>query len=256
MSRAPTLLLLLALQGSAWAGPVPAAEAAPTAEAAPAAVTLPGLPGPGLGEGLAAQPAAGAASAAPATSDSELAAQMLKEADAGAVAAEATHAPRRDGTRTKAQPASDSADVGQVQAKKPANKAGGDPWELRDMGKAAVQWVKDSLPWLTDNDSAHDGSPQLLGAADWSAPALAGGGAREGRPGASQLPHAAPSSDLTTGVGYGGSDKRSATGSGQNLVHAVVEALREVLAHPMTWLVAALFVVGGIVVKKIDRRPK
>jgi len=85
---------------------------------------------------------------------------------------------------------------------------------------------------------------------------LAGGGAREGRPGASQLPHAAPSSDLTTGVGYGGSDKRSATGSGQNLVHAVVEALREVLAHPMTWLVAALFVVGGIVVKKIDRRPK
>lgn len=247
MSRAPTLLLLLALQGGAWAGPVPVAEA----EAASAAATLHSLPA--LGEGLAAQPAASAASA---TAGSELAAQMIKEAEAGAATAETPTQVRRDDARTKGQPASASAHAGQVSAQKPAKKVDADPSGLRDMGKAALQWVKDSLPWLTDNESAHDGNPQVPHAVDWSAPALAGGAAREGRLGAGQLPHAAPSSDLTPSMGFDGSDKRWATGSDQNLVRAVIEALREVLAHPMTWLVAALFVVGGIVVKRIDRRPK
>lgn len=251
MSRAPTLLLLLALQVSAWAGPVPATEA----EAAPAmaTATLPGLPGPGLGDGLAVHSGASAASAG---SGSELAAQMIKEADAGAATTEASHPPRRDNTRGREQSASASAPAGQMQVRQPADKAAGDPWGLRELGKAALQWAKNSLPWLADEESTgHDKQP-LPDTVDWAAAPLAGGTATGAGPGANALPHAGPPSDLGASLGYGGTDKRWAMGSDQNLVRVVMEALREVLAHPLTWLVAALFVVGGIVVKWIDRRPK
>lgn len=254
LSRAPTLLLLLALQVSAWAGPVPATEA----EAAPAmaTATLPGLSGPGLGEGPAAASAHAAASAAPESSVSELAAQMIKEADAGAATTEASHPPRRDNTRGREQSASASAPAGQMQVRQPADKAAGDPWGLRELGTAALHWAKNSLPWLADEESTgHDKQP-LPDTVDWAAAPLAGGTATGAGPGANALPHAGPPSDLGTSLGYGGTDKRWAMGSDQNLVRVVMEALREVLAHPLTWLVAALFVVGGIVVKRIDRRPK
>ena len=242
MSRAPTLLLLLALQGGAWAGPVPVAEA----EAASAAATLHSLPA--LGEGLAAQPAASAASAA---AGSELAAQMIKEAEAGAVAAEASHAPRRDGDGSVMRPHATG-----TQARKPANDTD-DPWRLRDIGKAALRWAKDAVPWLSDDDEVHDHKQQVLHNADWAASPLDGGATRNARPGAGAQPHAGASPDPMNQVGYGDgdTDKPRAAGSQHNVIGEIIGVLRLVLEHPMTWLVVSLFVIGGIVVKKIDRRP-
>ena len=40
------------------------------------------------------------------------------------------------------------------------------------------------------------------------------------------------------------------------LLRDVVTIVREAIGHPMTWLVVALFVIGGIAVKRFDRRPK
>lgn len=240
MSRAPTLLLLLVLQGSAWAGPVPAAEAAP------AAVTLPSLSGTGLGEGLAAQPAASATSA---TAGSELAAQMIKEADAGAVAAEAPHTPRRDssGSAPRAQAAA-------APARNPERDTD-NPWGLRDIGKAALRWAKGALPWLDDDAEGRDRTQQALHHADWAASPLDADAARNSRPGAGPQPRASASPDPTNHVGYGETDKPKTTASEHNVVREIIDALRQVIEHPMTWLVLALFVVGAIAVKKLDRRP-
>lgn len=35
----------------------------------------------------------------------------------------------------------------------------------------------------------------------------------------------------------------------------LVGFMRDVLEHPLTWLIVALIIIAGIVVKKIDRRP-
>jgi hypothetical protein len=50
--------------------------------------------------------------------------------------------------------------------------------------------------------------------------------------------------------------RREDTEFDRSLVREAVQLIREVLEHPMTWLVISLFVVGGIVMSKMDRRPK
>ena len=243
MKRLPTTLLTLALYGTAWAGPVASEQAdaalAAGSGASPAAKTQvsaasavsQGLPELGR--------AAGDAASAP--SGSALVLEMLQEAGAGAPGHDAAHPSRR--------PANAAAPV--VVAKKA--KQDDDPWGLRDIGKTALRWVKGAVPWLGDDEPAHDDKPQALHSADWSAAPLEGGTARGTRPGASPTPHGA--TDPPHQVGYADADQPRAAGADDNLMREIVDVLRLVLEHPMTWLVVALFAVGGIVVKRIDRRP-
>ncbi len=243
--RTPTLtfaaLSLLALHAAVWAGPVPAAES----DASATAATLPHLPARAIGEVEAAD---GAASA---PSGSTLAAELLKEADAGAAGAEGPRQPRREDPRG-AGPAAAAKPTPQARA-----TANDDAWGLRDAGKAAVQWVKDTIPWLRSDDDAQDaGQAPPLKAAEWSSSPLDGGNERGARQAAQRLPDgSAAGADPLTTVGYGDAARQKAADPDQNLLRAVIDVLRQVLEHPMTWLVVALFVVGGIVVKKIDRRP-
>lgn len=249
--RAPPLLLaaLLALQGAAWAGPV-ASEAsdsgivgsatgtagAPTAigshAAAAAAANALGELHPGAGS--AATPAASAASA------SALALQMLKEANAG----EAAQPARRDhataaSTKTAQGPA--------AQEPKPDD----DPWGLRETAKATVRWVKGVIPWLDDGEAAEAGKEVVLNHSDWSgSPA---GHARGND--ASRLPSAHQAAQPEDEVVYGEVQRKQLSGAEGNVIREILELLRLVLEHPMTWLVVSLVVAGGIVVKRIDRRP-
>lgn len=226
MSRALTLFLMLALHGVAWAGPVPAAEA----DAAPTAAALPSL-----------LPDA----AASAATGSALAVEIIKEADAGATTAEAPRNPARDGARAAAAPATPTPS--------PRNQASpdDDPWGLRDMGKTAVQWVKDAVPWLrSDEDERDAGRTVSLDEADW-----AGGSGRGAKPGNVHLHATANAAGPESTVVYGDAARPKPAEPGENVVRMVLDVIREVLEHPMTWLVVALFAIGGIVVKKIDRRP-
>lgn len=240
MSRALVPLLMLALHGVAGAGPVPAAEADPAA----AAPMLPSLSAPVLGAGMAAEAPASAASG------SALAVEIIKEAEAGTTTTETPHGAKRDGARAAAAPVAPGATA--------RNQPGtaDDPWGLRDVGKAAVLWVKDVVPWLRSDEDARDADRNAtLNTADWSASALEAGQAGRRAQLAANQPTGAPTVDPTIAVGYGDASQPKIVDPDQNLVRVVLNTLREVLEHPMTWLVMALFVIGGIVVKKIDRRP-
>lgn len=226
----PVIALLLALHGAVRAGPMPAAEAD--------AKATPSLPS------LAPEPAASA------STGSALAVEIITEAGAGATAAEAPRTPRRDAPHT---PPQTPAQLARNQA--PADD---DPWGVRETAKAAVHWVKDAVPWLRSDDDARDaGRAVAPDQADWSASPLEGGAQRGARPGTAHLPTAnAATTDPLTTVGYGDATPRPKYASAEpNIVRVVIETIREVLEHPMTWLVLALLVIGGIVVKKIDRRP-
>ena len=226
MPRALTLFLMLALHGAAWAGPVPAAEA----DAAPTAAALPSL-----------LPDA----AASAATGSALAVEIIKEADAGAATAEAPRNPARDGARAAPAPTAPT-----PSARNQA-RPDDDPWGLRDMGKTAVRWVKDAVPWLrSDEDERDAGRAVSLDEADW-----AGGTGRGAKPGHAHPPAGAGAAGPESTVVYGDAARPKPAEHGENAVRMVLDVIREVLEHPMTWLVAALFVIGGIVVKKIDRRP-
>lgn len=240
MSRHLSILLILALQafaGDAAAGPVPVAEAhVGTSDAR----TTPGLSDQPLNDGTAA-PAAAAASG------SALAMEIIKETEAGTAAVDAPRRPGGESASAVAQPAVPRA----------RGNPSDDPRELRDMGKSAVQWLREAVPWLrNDEDTRDDGQGTALDAAEWSASPLDGGQAGRGaRLASSQPPVAAAGMDPATVVGYGDAARPLGTDPEQNAVRVVIKVLREVLEHPMTWLVLSLFVIGGLVIKKIDRRP-
>jgi hypothetical protein len=241
VTRALAALLVLALQafaGGVVAGPVPAAEASDGNTGAHAA---PSMSIRLLDEGTAATAAASAASG------SALAVEIIKEADAGTAAIEAPRQPNRETVRAVTPPT----------AARSSASATDDPWGLRDMGKTAVQWVKDAVPWLrSDEDTPDAGQSLTLGAADWSASPLEGGQAGRGARLASNPPPAAgPGVDPLSAVSYGDPARPKVVDSEGNLVSVVINVFREVLEHPMTWLVVSLFVIGGIVIKRFDRRP-
>jgi hypothetical protein len=238
MSYALATLLVLALQGAAWAGPVPAVET----DAAPTPSTLAMQAPQGLADGLAAQAAASVASG------SALAVEIIREAEASAAAAETPRSARRESSRAAASPAAPTP------AAHNAAAANDDPWGLRVAGKATLQWVKDAIPWLRSDDDARESNHGAkLDTAEWSASPLEGG--RAGRAGGLTLNPAPGSGDPLSTVGYGDGGQPKPAAHEQNLVREFIDMLRAVLEHPMTWLVVSLFVVGGLVVKKIDRRP-
>jgi hypothetical protein len=263
--RAFAVLLILpwlALASSVCAGPVTVDDAPGQTEGANGApATLPGLLPAAQGEALLA-PGGAAKAAAPAASasgdshasSSAMAAEMLKEAEAGAAATE----PPRKATRANAQAAGPTT-ASSASARNQA-RAIDDERRLREVGKAALHWLKETIPWLRsdadEGDGHRNGPPQ---AADWSASPLEGG--RTGGNAFAGSPHTANPAgqvppDPGSSVGYGSTAPPKFLAPEENIVQVFAKVVREVLEHPMTWLVVALVVVGAIAVKKFDRRPK
>jgi hypothetical protein len=237
-------LSLMLWAGNLSAGPVAGDEAGPAdaVQHEPSA-----LPTPSLGQAPAA--AGAAKSTAPETSNQTLspgalAAEIIKEAQAEAGASETA--------RPTPRPAAVSPVVRAAPSAPPDDAA------LRQWGKTAVNWFKYNLPWLrNDEDDAPSPKGTLSNQADWVESPLAGGIAgRGGRGEASPISgttQAAPGPQ--SGVGYGSAP--SVTPAPQtNLIREFIDAVRVVLEHPMTWLVVALFVIGGYAMSKFDRRPK
>lgn len=251
------LLSLLLLARCAAAGPVAVDEAASAPmgiEAAPA-----GAPGVATAplDGLATS-TTGVAGGRPANNDaapagSALALELLKEAEAGASASDGVRRTPRATAQTAGTPPP------AVPTSRSQTGEGESDGALREIGKAAVHWLQESLPWLRkdpeEDDRRHNAMP---GMADWSESPLEGGKAgRGGRVGAmvpadgAALAEAGPD----TAVGYGSSAQR-APDPQHNLIQEFIQLLRTVLEHPMTWLIVSLFVAGGIAIRKFDRRPK
>lgn len=238
------LSLLFADAGAAPPpAPTPAVDAAWDASgpaAATAARSLPPAPAAAGEPLLPARPGAGNDADAAA-----LANEILQDLEAE-VAGAAT------GTAGSARPATAQTRPRSPRAASTA-EAGIDP-ELREFGKAAWQWVKDRADWLRGDEAPEpsppstsriewaDAGPGGIGAAGFGGP-VSGGSAHAGNP-AVFGPPPAP-------AGRG-----SAFGPEGNPIQQVIDALREILEHPMTWLVIALVGIGAVAVKKLDRRPK
>lgn len=211
------------------------------------------------------QPPANAASAsapaqAPVGANAALAAELLREAGIGtaASAADANAPPSQRLVRTPAAPAHSASGI-----KNPDSAGRGvsdDPEpleELRDFGKAAVHWLKDAIPWLK-SESADSFKPIGTGPLEWSgAPAGVTAPSRAG-----QAPLASGTETQTgameqASVGrYDEHSRKEAIQAERNVIREAVQMLRNVLQHPMTWLVVSLFIVGGIAMSVADRRPK
>jgi hypothetical protein len=240
--------LCLLLAGPAAAGPVGGDDVeAPSGSLTPAAGALPdGAAAVPIDAPLpsAAKRAATSGGAESTPSSTVQAAEIIREAQAGVTTAEPSPA-RRQGPQPTGVPA--------------AAPAAGEENSLREFGKAAVHWLKESVPWLRKDAQDDDaGKRATLDAGEWSASPLAGDKAARleagqvrlaERTGAAQMP---PES----GAGYGSGAQQPGMGPQHNFVREAVEFVRMVLLHPMTWLVMALFAIGGYAVSKFDRRPK
>jgi hypothetical protein len=241
--------LYLLLAGPAAAGPVGGDNIeAPSGSLTPPAGTLP--------DGAAAVPidlllpsagtraeTSGSAESTP--SPSVQAAEILREAESGTAAAEPAPA-RRQGLQRAGAPA--------------ATPAAEEDNSLREFAKATVHWLKESVPWLRKDAQDEDaGNRAVMGADEWSASALAGDkAARSFEVGQVRLAERAEASPMPpdSSAGYRSSAQQPGLGPQHNIVREAIEFLRTVLLHPMTWLVLALFAIGGYAVSKFDRRPK
>ena len=115
-----------------------------------------------------------------------------------------------------------------------------------------MRWAKQAIPWLrSDEDEADAAKEVLLKQADWSASPVG----RTAGHGPEHLSDGRGSAQPAAEVVYGEAQRTQQAGADHNLVRQIIDVLRQVLEHPMTWLVVSLFVIGGIVVKRIDRRP-
>jgi len=227
--------------GSGEAGSRPDGfEAAPAATAnESAAVQVDSMLSSGAAGTTASSGGAGAAS------PSVQAMEIMREAQDGAAESDLSRLPPRAAARSARQAATAGAN------------GAADEGGLRDMGKTALQWLKDTLPWLRkepDEDSvaarhSTDGlaSPFEDGKTVRSVPVGAADHA-----GALVPPQTAPGAAL----GNDSNARGPAIGSTQNTVSEVIEFARVVLGHPMTWLGVALFVIGALALSKFDRRPK
>jgi hypothetical protein len=56
-------------------------------------------------------------------------------------------------------------------------------------------------------------------------------------------------------MGYGAAPRPAVYDPEPNLIREIIDTVRTVLEHPMTWLVGALVIAGAIAVKRLDRRP-
>lgn len=255
------ILPLLVLGTGVAAGPVPAGDAqggheAIEASAASLAGPSVGTSGAGLVLGDSARTAAAAASAGSdsSPSSSALAAEIIKDSEASATDTEPPSKPQR--ARNSAhQPAASTPSRGPV-------RATDDVWGVREMGKAVVHWLKESVPWLrSDADEGAADKQVVVNSADWSTSPLEGGKAGQNAmagtmqgPGIVDPVGPGPWSSANNGNKTGA--LASSMDPEQNLVRKAAKLVREVLEHPMTWLVVSLVIIGSIAIKKADRRPK
>jgi hypothetical protein len=233
------LTFLLVGMGGAFADQDSSDDAAPVDAAL---FSSPALTGPGLGEVLTATGAARVVvpTQSESASPSAVAAEIIREVQAGAGTAEPT--------RTVPRPAAASSSA--------ARTSPGADDALREWGKAAVAWVKQTIPWLR-KDGEDEHQPQANGPSqpDWDESALEPGKAgRGGSTGNFQAINTAPTGPGTS-VGYGAAPRVTVYDPAPNLIREVIETVRTVLEHPMTWLVGALVIAGAIAVKRLDRRP-
>lgn len=251
--------------GSSWAGPVTTGEQELQAPGTEAAATGPGSMATGGHGGSPAgptpatptRPNAGSAGAAdPTSASSQLAAEILREAGVGVAASAADSGRPPGGPRQQAGPRPGS----------PANPSGGaapggqpDDEALRDVkdfGKAAIAWLKGTVPWLQSDDLEADvAGGHADGSIAWSG-AAGGPGSPDGRlPAGSST---GPLNAATAAGGYLDGTPRSSRPQDyeRNLVREAVAMVKEVLAHPMTWLIIAIFAIGGVAMSLADRRPK
>lgn len=186
----------------------------------------------------------------------ELAADMLREAGIGSAASAAEGlSPARQTRQMGKQP--------------PSPRTGGQPTskdfeadaeplgELRDLGKAAMHWIKDSIPWLRSDGSDSPVQP-TSGQIEWSgSPAGVGPAVRQAVPGTAPAMDspAGPNASPSPGP-YDDRARKEAIQSERDVIRDFIRYLREILQHPMTWLVIALFMIGGIAMSIADRRPK
>ncbi len=115
--------------------------------------------------------------------------------------------------------------------------------DLKEAAKAAREWVREAVPWAQKSnasDAAPDPSQEAGTGADGS---LAPNGARAGSTG----PNAA-----------GTADQRTSRGAAQavqvNFVGEIIKVVKDVLAHPMAWLVIGLIATGSVAVSMTKRR--
>lgn len=192
-----------------------------------------------------AVPPTAAAAAEPAASAGSLALEIIKEAGAGSHSAEPPpHAKARSGAVNAAT---------RNDARTSSNEDG---LTLRELGKSAILWAKAKLSWGDgDADTQKSVGPESPYATNPSTSMLiddAGGNSSEVN--RHRIPDAsdAQSYDAATTTSSAGVTLR---GPNDDLVHAAIQFVREVMAHPMTWLILVLVVVGSLVAKKMDRRP-
>ncbi|HOW46697.1 MAG TPA: hypothetical protein PLB26_03525, partial [Rubrivivax sp.] len=141
--------------------------------------------------------------------------------------------------------------------------AADDPFGLRPRVKEAWDWVKESVPWLdTPAEAEPERRPAPRAHPGWDAPGL-------------HDPLDQRSGGSTGATGWGGShtgatqappnalpdalQARSTATPVDSLFESIREAVatvREAIAHPMSWLIAALVAAGAFAIKRFDRRPK
>lgn len=188
----------------------------------------------------------GAAEAAP--SSATLAAEILREAGMTQQPSAAVPSALRQLQKEPTGPTS------HVSPARPSGKSSMDDAalaEVRDFGKAAVQWVKGALPWRSDD--AHDGPATVPTEINW-----ADGPSREVGAAIKLIVESGQDKSATrsdAGAGNTASDAKAGTSAG-NLVRDGIQAAQKFLSHPMTWLVLSLVVIGVIAMSLADRRPK
>ncbi len=184
----------------------------------------------------------------PHPSASALAAEILKEAE---VEATLTAQPR-----VQRQASGQAVDASAKPTSRDQANVGDDPLGLRQFGKDTVLWIKDTLPWLRSDES--DSATDRTRAVYWSTTLLNGDAPRSGaQPVSLAPPGTTGGGTFDRALSVGGAHAQTTTlfAPEENLLRRALQAVGEVLGHPMTWLVISLFVIGGIVAKKIDRRP-
>lgn len=201
----------------------------------------PVMPGAVLDAAVAGAPQPAASDAA--TSASAMAADLIRDADAAEQAASESPKPSGRGAPRQASKTTPKAQPGRT-----------DEWDVKAAGKAAWDWLKDHAFWRRgDGEQTTEG--EVTPAHDpWTQTSLPG----EGRV-STALPTGAIGASPYQGVNSSPPDagaRAAKNETGSNLVREAVQLARDIMEHPMTWLVMGLIVVGWIAVTKMDRRPK
>ena len=255
-SVAASVAMALLLAAPAVSGPVSGDTAEASVNGSPA---LPGQSSdPPAAAPIEAPLAAGARPAVSAGSDatantSQQAAEIMREAQADATTADTPQPAPRPGAQAT-RPAATNTPPTSASTQPPGIED-----DFRKAGKAALQWLKDTVPGLRKEPQDDEGSRATVEVIEWSASPLDGSKANS-HAGVGTLRSADRSGTVPLALGtaavYGSNAPTQGLGPQGNIVREIIDVFRMVVEHPMTWLIVALFVIGGYAMSKFDRRPK